>query len=225
MRLAGDYWWPDGDEANGNLFVPPGPDATRMWIEHEEEGASYYAALSRPRLSVAICAGGYIGIMPRIYSQHFARVWTFEPDELNWACLEKNTAQLKNVRCVPAGLGSQSDFGQVVHDVPNSGASYMVCGHGDGKAVPIMALDYLMPSGCDLLQLDVEGMEIFALEGAEKTIHEFQPLIVVEIKPEQCKRYGYLPAELDAWLGERGYREDRAAQRRNDHIYRPLCAQ
>jgi hypothetical protein len=96
----------------------------------------------------------------------------------------------------PASLGSlelkpsaNTDFiGQVVD-------------HQAGPKVQVnqVALDDLRFSRLDFLKLDVEGMELEALEGARRTVEALRPIMLVEhVKAK--------PGVLQTWLEARGYR-------------------
>ena len=43
----------------------------------------------------------------------------------------------------------------------------------------------------DLIKIDVEGTELFVLQGAEDTIRRCQPVVQVELRDTHCKRFGY----------------------------------
>ena len=66
------------------------------------------------------------------------------------------------------------------------------------------------------MQLDVEGMELPALQGAEALLVQDHPLVVVELK--HGARYGWTHNELTEWLRALGYTE--ADVCRNDWVYR-----
>lgn len=61
-----------------------------------------------------------------------------------------------------------------------------------------MALDDLKLSRVDLIKIDIEGMEIEALEGAQQTIEKCHPIILVESIKAGADR-------LRSWLQNRGY--------------------
>jgi len=70
----------------------------------------------------------------------------------------------------------------------------------DGKLVPVqqLALDDMKLPRVDLIKLDIEGMEMEALEGARQTIERCQPILLIEqIKTGR--------ETLNAWLTARGY--------------------
>jgi hypothetical protein len=48
----------------------------------------------------------------------------------------------------------------------------------------------------DVIKIDVEGSELFVMEGARDTITRCRPAVQVEIVPKQCQQYGYDPQAL-----------------------------
>jgi FkbM family methyltransferase len=66
-------------------------------------------------------------------------------------------------------------------------------------AVPQISLDSLGLNRVDLIKLDIQGMELEALEGARQLIETCHPVVLMDkIKSS--------PEGLRAWLDERGYR-------------------
>jgi hypothetical protein len=49
-----------------------------------------------------------------------------------------------------------------------------------GESVPVARIDDLALTACRLIKIDVEGMEIEVLRGANQTIQQFQPVLYVE---------------------------------------------
>ncbi len=57
----------------------------------------------------------------------------------------------------------------------------------------------------DWLKIDIEGSELEALKGAEKTLKEFLPKIIIEINDETFNAAGYTRLELKNYLISCGY--------------------
>jgi hypothetical protein len=71
--------------------------------------------------------------------------------------------------------------------------------------VPVMTVDELELSDLDMIAFDIEGAELPALKGAEKTIERCRPgMILLEVR-EHTAVHGYTVDDLYEWLRQRGY--------------------
>ena len=165
-----------------------------------------------PRRKVAVQAGGNVGVFPKELAKHFEKVITFEPDPVNWACLEKNITE-QNIIARKAALGEAPGQVSIEHNAFNPGASHVKA----GEDVKVVTLDSLNLDACDLIQLDVEGYELKALKGAEETIRRYSPVIVLEQKGLGDK-YGDTDEATTAWLHKLSYTKAGAIHR--DVIYK-----
>lgn len=175
--------------------------------------------------SVAVQAGAHIGAWARYLAERFAHVHTFEPDAVNHRCAERNLAGFGcgNVTLHPAAIGAKAGEIEWYRSISNSGkhkpASPVPSWNRKGfihGMVPIITLDALDLVACDLLCLDIEGFELPALQGAERTIREFRPTILVE-ELGHGAFHGLTPGGVAHWLLDRGYRE--VEQVDDDHIW------
>lgn len=57
----------------------------------------------------------------------------------------------------------------------------------------------------DVIKLDIEGAEWAALRGAQRTLEQHRPVLIVEIGWETCQAAGYQPDEFARWIIEQGY--------------------
>lgn len=71
--------------------------------------------------------------------------------------------------------------------------------------VPCRTIDSFNFEDVDAIKIDVEGSELFVIEGAQSTISKYRPSVQVEIVPDQCARYGYQPQDLYDFFAERDY--------------------
>lgn len=148
----------------------------------------------------AIQAGGNVGIWPREFARHFEKVISFEPDELNFECMVKNTENNDNLTIYNTALGDKVGEAALVRASHNCGAHYVK----DGSEFRVMTIDSLDLDSCDLIQLDIEGYEMNALKGAVETISAFHPVIMVEDKG-LSQRYGTCKGDIEKWLEPMGY--------------------
>jgi len=129
---------------------------------------------------VVIQAGGHIGINPIILSKVFDEVYTVEPILENYNCLVENTFPYKNIFCKNVAFADkEEDLRFVSLGELNSGAWQVNTKLGSIEQKSI-TIDSLSLDNVDFIQLDVEGYELFALQGAKETIAKWHPAIMVE---------------------------------------------
>lgn len=143
------------------------------------------------QLRTAIQAGGNAGMYPVVLSEHFDRVITFEPEALNYQCLEANTADIPNVQTINGIIGNSHHTVGLWGWEPNSG-SYEVSGDGD---VAQHIVDDFELTDVDFIQLDIQGFESAAIAGALETIAKSKPVIMLE------EGHGLSPVPVLANLG------------------------
>lgn len=71
--------------------------------------------------------------------------------------------------------------------------------------VPCRTIDSYNFEDVDAIKIDVEGSELFVIQGAQQTIDRCRPSVQVEIVPKQCQQYGYDPQALYDFFAERDY--------------------
>lgn len=150
---------------------------------------------------LVVQAGGNCGIYPKMLAKYFKRVYTFEPDEENFNCLELNATE-KNIYAYPWALGEKGGTTELHRFPENAGAHYMQ-GPGD---IPVVTIDEMEFAACNLIALDVEGAELLALKGAVETIKKYKPCLIIEDKGHWT-RFGQSTIEVKGFLQGLGYRE------------------
>ena len=121
-----------------------------------------------------------------------ALLWAFEPNAENYRCAEitGRINMLNNIKLTNAGLGESQTQGSLKTVDPKGvslgGASRIVPERMAGKpgvtAVDIVSLDKVIPEDrvVSVLQLDVEGYEKAALQGAMGIIRRCRPILILE---------------------------------------------
>lgn len=184
------YFWPARADAN-----------VLRYISHSADMAKAYKYVGEFKLAVQ--AGGHCGIWPLALSQRFQHVVTFEPMADNFNCLLKNTEKATNIESYNACLGREPTSISMRFNTKNTGGHKGMPVLGD---TPVVTIDGLQLPRCDLIVLDVEGMELPALIGGAKTIAAFSPVLMLE-DCDHGSRFGWgSSAELHAYLKKLGYR-------------------
>ena len=148
-----------------------------------------------------IQAGGNIGIWPAEMSKFFNKVYSAEPNKNNFNALIQNVSQIPNISCFNVAFGNAAGHGSLDEIAPGNIGAFQVI---EGTEFEIVTIDSLGIEDCDLIQLDVEGFEQFALEGAIETIKKTWPVIVIELR-HLGERYGCSDKQTKNWLESIGY--------------------
>lgn len=148
--------------------------------------------LMRHRPGDMVHAGTFFGdMLPSFSAKCGGCVYAFEPVLENYI-LAKLTLQannLKNVFLMNCGLGAK--FGTAYIDVGSPwfhrGGSSKIS--DQGQPTSLMPIDSLGLTDVSIIQLDVEGFELPALEGARATIERCLPYILIEDNFENCSPF------------------------------------
>lgn len=148
----------------------------------------------------AVDGGANRGIWTVEMAKRFKQVLAFEPVEEN----RKRIPEMDNVQVWGRGLSHK--FEHVVMEPGESNTGEWYARPVEGRCGVIMGpLDSLRLSEVDFIKLDIEGYELFALQGARETILRCHPTICVEEK-WHCERYGVPQGEATRYLEAMGYR-------------------
>jgi FkbM family methyltransferase len=196
-----------------------GSSACLKWSFRDLQNLDEAIRLTKGR-ACAVQAGGNLGIFPKRLAEDFDRVVTFEPDHGLFAKLKVNAWE-SNVHAIRAALGrertpvSLSRKRRDASGRPTHEGLTHVSGAG---SIPQTRLDDMDLKACDLLYLDIEGYELYALQGAESTIARHRPVIGVEVN-RNIEFYGHTADELRSWITSRGYKLAFALN--SDEVYTP----
>ncbi len=160
-----------------------------LWWRKNDRSYQYlYAEKDIPKTISEYCdnkrvlvqAGGHCGMFVKLYSEIFESVYTFEPDPINFYCLTKNVTNTNTIK-IQSCLGNSHSLVSMSHNKKtsvNSGA-FNIDGEG---TIPTFKIDDLNLPVCDLIHLDIEGFEGFAIKGALETIKRCKPVVALEFR-------------------------------------------
>lgn len=216
------------ENPNGRFCVPkhylhrPVPKMLVRGEIYEPETQEFLADLSSS--GDIICGGAFVGdFLPRLdkAARPKGRVHTFEPNPVSFAAAQ-HTIELNGLtNCVlhQCGVGRSSGMVNLQIAKPNGNAmaarARVVSEKVENQTIeiPIERLDNLISSDrvVAAIQLDIEGYEIDAIEGAVRIIRDNAPVIIVEAeKPRNQRQYVTLLARM---FPEHGYVLDRVMER------------
>ncbi len=167
-----------------DLFVGRGLELYGEWCDAE---LAALGQMLRPG-DVVLDVGANIGTHTLFFAQKVAPggvVYGFEPQRITYEYLCANLALngLHNAIPLQAAVGEAP--GEITIPLLDQSkqqnfAALNVEGHAAGEAVRLMPIDALALKRCNLIKIDVEGMERKVLKGAEKTIAACRPFLFVE---------------------------------------------
>jgi FkbM family methyltransferase len=184
-----------------DLRVPVGDTTTSFWLpqkgtDHVQrsmwQGESFYEfqmlCHSQVFLSPGdevIDVGAYIGNHTLFYANVCgARVFSFEPNQAAFDTMRANldlNGLADSVTTVCAGVGAETGRASLV--VPDKAGNAGMCQLElmDEGTIEIVRLDDQEGiTNPKLIKIDVEGMELEVLQGAEKLIAEHHPMLYIE---------------------------------------------
>jgi len=155
--------------------------------EYSEGEIDLFRQVVRPGW-IVVEAGANVGAhtlaLSRLVGEKGA-VYAFEPQRVLFQTLCANMAlnSRTNVHCRCEAVGERPDWIFVPaldFDAENNFAGLGLGEYQTGEKTPVVTVDGLQLPRCDLLKVDVEGMEWSVLKGAAKTIEQFRPILYVE---------------------------------------------
>tara|TARA_B100001029_G_C15004161_1_gene419998 strand:+ start:202 stop:1095 length:894 start_codon:yes stop_codon:yes gene_type:complete len=159
--------------------------------------------------STAIDIGSNIGNHAIEFAKYFKKVICYEPNPRAYDLLATNTKHLKNVEVFNWGIGSKEEFLQLQENINNIGGSSAKYQIDEENIVNIeikpLDNDFESLKKVMLLKIDVEGMEIDVLRGAEKIITKFYPLICFEQHKTDFLNC-FNETEVIDWLRKKDYK-------------------
>ena len=100
-------------------------------------------------------------------------ITALEPDEKNFRKLMKNTEDMDNIACLNMGAWNKKD---TLIFAKNAGRNSKLS--AEGVTVQVTDIDSL-EIAASFIKMDIEGSELKALEGAEKTIKKYAPKLYI----------------------------------------------
>lgn len=135
-------------------------------------------------------------------------VLAFEPNPNAFQCLKHNCP---TALAYPFGLSHKTGMMDFV-PMDNAGASFLQPGIG---TVFVLALDSVHVPRLNFFKLDIEGMEMDALLGSEKTILRTKPIILIEVNSFALDRNKTSPKGLIEYIESLGYEKKKVYESDN----------
>jgi len=142
---------------------------------------------------LAIDLGANVGIFARHFASRFDEVWAIEPLTANIECLKRNIPE--NVKIKKFAIGD-AEREATIYLTPKSLGGAFVFDHDGVDHPPLKSIDDTLMEHVQmrtidsfelehlgLFKLDIQGSEVIAIKGAEKTLRRCRPVVLIEEKP------------------------------------------
>ncbi len=223
-RLRGPYYWvleslyPRGISAclSGRMPVRLYPHLMGMRPETYEPILSAMLDRHTPKGGTVIDIGAHVGLHTLRLSERVGRagrVIAVEPSPANSGLLRVHLTwnNCHNVEIMEAVIGDREDqveftFRADPTDPGGFANSLAYDIGGETRKVRMTTIDEICSNfRPDLIKIDIEGAEFFALRGARETLTRMAPVVIVAVHPEPMRLMGTTPAKLVALMSEYGY--------------------
>ena len=165
-----------------------------------------------------ICdVGAYIGYHTTLFSKlsgKSGKIYDFEPQPFHYELLLKNIKlnKLKNVNPQKTAISDHSGIGNIYIPDENSPDSRIYKVKGEKRLtskIKLETIDNLLKNEkkIDIIKMDVQGWEEFAIKGATKTIRKNPELfLIIEFWPKGLKEAGTDPFRLLTNIEKYGFK-------------------
>ena len=144
----------------------------------ETSKAEESSIISLPENAVFVDLGAYNGDTVKEFIEKcpsYSQIFAVEPDRRSFRKLNENTVGLENISCIRAVIGDRNE--DVFFDSKKGRGSHE---SAVGELIPCVTVDALLDGKrVDYIKMDVEGNELKAISGAERTIKAYKPKMLV----------------------------------------------
>ena len=162
---------------------------------------------------VIVDAGANIGFYSSMFCElvgNEGKVFSFEPDNKNFSKLKSTVSQFSNCELINGAVGKKSGILKFYtsHRLNVDHRTIEPEEYDSIEEVKCFSLDeyFSEPQKIDFIKLDIQGAEMDALIGMEKTIQQNPDVkIISEFWPYGLLRAGYKSEQLFSFLTERNF--------------------
>jgi FkbM family methyltransferase len=158
-----------------NYVTPPGHKGINNWEIQGNERLPIILENTK-NFGIAIDGGAFVGLFTNYFAKFFEQVYAFEP--VNFKLLETNVCG-DNIIISDKGISDKIE-------TVNMGVNHVGFGGIEHKTnvrkINCITIDSLELKDVGLIKLDLEGMDLKGMVGADETVKRDRPTICIEHK-------------------------------------------
>jgi len=185
-----------------------------LFGKYEPETYSFFKKIIKPGM-IIVDIGAHIGYFTRLFSQltgHIGFVYALEADMENFSLLKKNTEHLKNVELLQLAVSNKTGSINFYRSEKTGCHSTIedAAQHKETITVASSDLDSILnkiqAGKVDVIKMDIEGGELNALKGMQKTLNANRDLsLIIEFNPGCLKQATVATREFIRYLSGLGF--------------------
>lgn len=195
------------------FFIPEEDECGWRWGAGYELNPFLTTMKQVDNRGLALDIGAHVGIWSKRLASEFKKVLSFEPIPKHIECWKQNVKE-DNVTMIPSAVSNvkgkrlikytnyftglstfhynvrrmEIEYNGLLSKNPNNVLDSVEQNPKDVLVDTCLIDDYNLEK-VDFIKMDVEGHELQALAGAEKTLKEYKPVIYIEITRSNVKQY------------------------------------
>jgi len=207
MKEIKGMWFPD-DDTHFQHHLESSPMLNERGTYQLKKLQAAVGFVPESARGLAVDVGAHVGLWSHVLSTMFEEVVAFEPHLALYECWNRNCNDIDNAICYHMALSHTNDDISIAYVQGNSGNAHVVDKPAQGASFTrTYALDnFPLGRKIDLLKIDVEGWELFVVQGAKRTIQEDKPVIILEQKPGNAERFNIRRLAALEYLIALGYK-------------------
>lgn len=177
-----------------------------IWMCSSDMSKKFFNWFKKQKFNLVLDIGANIGRYSLIFSETAEKVVAFEPCKENFKALQDNIRynKRKNIICFNFGVYDETKRIKINLGENNEGSSSIFFDRKYKKEIiDVIKLDDFIIGKVDFIKIDVEGVELNVLRGAENLLKKCRPIVYLEITRQKkeilyfMKSLGYKATKLD----------------------------
>jgi len=152
---------------------------------------------------VLLNIGANIGAYAYAFKDKASEIHCFEPNQEAFDCLVHNLGKINNTFLFNYAVGEEGIPYVLNTEDDNIGAAFIK--ESPESSLRTISIDSMYWIKVDFILMDCEGSELAVLKGAEKTINNFHPIMVIEINDGALQRNNVTRQDVFKWLEDHDY--------------------
>ena len=159
-----------------------------------------WCKIQNKKFNLIVDIGAWCGTWTLSMQQYAKNIYCYEPNKLHFECLSRNVSKLNHVKLYNQALGNNDGFVKLTEENATQNTRVLL----EEGEIKINKLDSLGVKGIDFLKIDVEGLEMQVLKGAEETLKTVE-YIMIELNGN-TEKYGSTKKDVKEYLHSLGFK-------------------